>query len=42
MTQNEKLALMKDRYNKKAQMPKNLKCPGAMKKLRRQIRKMEQ
>ncbi len=41
MTTAEKLSIMKDRYNKKATQPKNIKCPGAMRKLRRQIRNLE-
>lgn len=41
MTKNEKLILMKDRYNKLYGSAKNIKCPGVVRKLRRQIRNME-
>jgi hypothetical protein len=41
MTREEKLIIMKDRYNKLAGTPKNIKAPGVVKKLKRQIRNME-
>ena len=41
MNKEQKLALMKDRYKKLAGSPKNIKCPGVMRKLARQIRNME-
>ena len=41
MDKKEKLALMKDRYNKLYGSPKNIKCPGVVRKLARQIRNME-
>lgn len=41
MTNEIKLAIMKDRYNRLAESPKNIKCPGTLKKLKRQIRNME-
>ena len=41
MTREDKLALMKDRYNRLNGSPKNVKCGGAVKKLKRQIRNME-
>ena len=41
MTKEQTLALMKERLNKLENSPKNLKCPGAVRKLRRQIRNME-
>ena len=41
MTNEIKLAIMKDRYNRLAESPKNTKCPGTLKKLKRQIRNME-
>lgn len=31
--------LMLDRYNRLSQSPKNIKCPGVLRKLRRQLRK---
>ena len=41
MTKEEKLALMKDRHGRLKQNPKNTKSPGVVRKLERQIRKME-
>lgn len=41
MTKNEKLILMKDRYNRLYGSVKNIKCPGVVRKLRRQIRNLE-
>ncbi len=41
MTKSEKLALMKDRYNRLKENPKDLKAPGCVRKLLRQIRLME-
>lgn len=41
MTKLEKLNLMKDRYNRLKDNPKDLKAPGCVRKLKRQIRKME-
>lgn len=41
MTKEQKLALMKNRLATLADSPKNLKCPGVVRKLRRQIRNME-
>jgi len=41
MIKTEKLALIKDRYNKLAGTPKNVKAPGVVRKLARQIRNME-
>ena len=41
MTQEAKLALMKDRANKLANNPKDIKAPGVLKKLKRQIRALE-
>ena len=41
MTNEIKLAIMKDRYNRLAGSPKNIKAPGVTKKLKRQIRNME-
>lgn len=42
MTKEQKLAMMKSRLSVLEQNPKNIKCPGVVKKLRRQIRNMEQ
>lgn len=42
MTQVEKLALMKNRLATLEERPKNIKCPGVVRKLRRTIRNMEQ
>lgn len=41
MTKNEKLILMKDRYNRLNGSSKNIKSSGVVRKLRRQIRNME-
>lgn len=41
MTKEEKLVLMKNRLAVLDGSPKNIKCPGVIKKLRRQIRNME-
>ena len=40
MTREEKLALMKDRYNKLETNLKDIKCPGVKRKLARQIRNL--
>jgi hypothetical protein len=42
MTKEQKLAIMKNRLSVLEGTPKNIKCPGAVRKLRRQIRNMEQ
>ena len=42
MTKEQKLAMMKNRLSVLGQNPKNIKCTGVVKKLRRQIRNMEQ
>ena len=42
MSKEQKLAMMKNRLSVLGQNPKNIKCPGVVKKLRRQIRNMEQ
>jgi hypothetical protein len=42
MTKEIKLALMKDRYNRLSGSPKNIKCPGVLRKLKRQIRNMSE
>ena len=41
MTKEQKLALMKNRLATLEGSPKNIKCPGTVRKLRRQIRNME-
>lgn len=41
MTKIEKLALMKDRYNKLNASGKNVKSPGTLNKIKRQIRNIE-
>ena len=41
MERTEKLAITKDRYNRLSNTVKNVKCPGVLRKLRRQIRNME-
>lgn len=38
MTENERIAILKDRYNKLKESPKNIKCPGVLRKLERQLR----
>ena len=42
MNKEQRLALMKNRLATLENSPKNIKCPGAVRKLRRQIRNMEQ
>lgn len=39
MTKEQKVAILKDRYNKLNNSPKNIKCPGVVRKLTRQLRK---
>lgn len=41
MTKEQKLALMKNRLSTLEGSPKSIKCPGVVRKLRRQIRNME-
>ena len=38
MTKEQKIAILKDRYNKLNNSPKNIKCPGVVRKLTRQLR----
>ena len=38
MTKEQKVAILKDRYNKLSNSPKNIKCPGVLRKLTRQLR----
>ena len=41
MTNEQVLALKKNRLNVLEGSPKNLKCPGVVQKLRREIRNLE-
>lgn len=41
MTKEQTLALKKEKLNKLSNSPKNLKCPGVVRKLRRQVRNLE-
>ena len=41
MTTEEKLNLLKDRYVRLSNNPKDIKAPGVVTKLRRTIRKIE-
>ena len=41
MTNEQKLALMKNRLATLESSPKSLKCPGTVRKLKRQVRNME-
>ena len=38
MTNSERLALKKDRLAKLEGSPKNIKCPGVIRKLKREVR----
>lgn len=41
MNREEKLAMAKGRYARLAGSDKNVKCPGVLRKVRRQIRNLE-
>ena len=41
MTKEIKLAITKDRYNRLSNTPKNVKCPGVLRKIRREIKNLE-
>lgn len=41
ITTEQKLAIMKDKLNRLSNSPKNVKCPGVVQKLSRQIRNLE-
>ena len=41
MEKEIKLAIMKDRLNRLSNSPKNINCPGVLRKLRRQIKNLE-
>lgn len=42
MNREAKLALAKGRYARLAGSEKNIKCPGVLRKIKRQIRNLEQ
>lgn len=42
MNKEQKLALMKNRLAMLQNKPKNIKCPGVVRALKREIRNMEQ
>lgn len=42
MTREQKLAIAKNRMKTLESNGKNVKCPGVLRKLRRQVRNMEQ
>ena len=41
MTNSERLAIMKNKLNRLENSPKDIKCPGVVQKIRRQIRNLE-
>ena len=41
MTSKEKLLILNDKINKLENSAKNIKCPGVLQKLRRQVRNLE-
>lgn len=41
ITAEQKLEIMKDKLNKLENSPKNIKCPGVVRKLSRQVRNLE-
>jgi len=41
MTDQEKLAILKDRFVRLDGSPKNIKAPGVVRKVRRQVRNIE-
>ena len=41
MTKEQILALKKEKLNKLQNTSKNLKCPGVLRKLRREVRNLE-
>lgn len=41
MNANDKLLIMKDRLSKLMNNPKDIKCPGVVRKLTRQVRNLE-
>ena len=42
MKKEEKLMITKERLSKLNGSPKNIKCPGVIRKLKRQVRNMEE
>lgn len=38
MSKEDKIAITKDRYNRLKQSQKNIKCPGVLRKLERELR----
>lgn len=38
MTENERIAILKNRYEVLKNSPKNIKCPGVLRKIERQLR----
>jgi hypothetical protein len=41
ITLEQKIAILKDKINRLENSPKNIKCPGALAKNRRQLRNLE-
>lgn len=41
ITVEQKLAIMKDKLNRLENSSKNIKCPGVLRKLNRQVRNLE-
>lgn len=41
MNKEQKLAILKNRLATLEENPKNIKCPGVLRKLRRQVRSLE-
>jgi hypothetical protein len=41
ITAEQKLNILKDKLNKLSESPKNIKCPGVVRKLNRQVRNLE-
>lgn len=42
MKKEEKLMITKERLSRLNNSPKNIKCPGVVRKLKRQVRNMEE
>lgn len=41
ITLEQKIAILKDKINRLENSPKNIKCPGVVSKLHRQLRNLE-
>ena len=41
MTTQDKIAILKDKINRLENSPKDIKCPGVLQKLHRQLRNLE-